>query len=277
MIIGIIGAGTMGQGIATVFAENDHIIKLSATSVNSVLNKIELLHKKFLKLQSKGLLTKEQSEKIMNKIEACTIDDLYDCDLIIETVNEDIKTKIEILNKVLSICKGQCVVATNTSSISITLISSYLKHPIVGMHFFNPAPSMQLVEVIKGLTTSDSDVEFISNLAKSVNKVPIIVKDNSCFIVNRILIPMINEAIFVYSEGGTSANDIDTAMKLGTNQPMGPLELADYIGLDVCLSIMNSLYDEKKEDKYRPCPLLKKMVYAKWLGRKTKKGFYDYS
>jgi len=279
MNIGIIGSGTMGNGIAHVFSLYNHkviLVDINETILNSALKMIV----KNLKRQfNKGIITQDQVNSTIDNIQVSTsLKKLCSCDLIIEAVKEDFDVKSEIFKKLDTICNSNTIFATNTSSISINSLSKNLKRhdKFIGMHFMNPVPIMKLVEVIKGQKTSQDTVNFIENLSKSIDKRPITCNDSPGFVSNRILMPMINEAAFCYMEGVAEPEAIDSIMKLGMGHPMGPLRLADLIGIDVCVYIMNVLYEGLKDKKYKPCPLLNKMIEKNKLGNKTKEGFYSY-
>lgn len=277
MKIAVIGAGAMGGGIAQTFAQNEgYDVLLCSSSVESARRGKQKIEKRLMSRVSKGKMTEECAQKILERIETGELGDCALCDVVIESVPEVMEKKQTLLRELDSICKADCIFASNTSSLSITEMAAGITHPVVGMHFFNPAPVMKLVEIAAGLNTPEETVHTVVELAKKLGKVPVEVKDNAGFVVNRILIPMINEAIGLYADGVASAKGIDAAMKLGANHPMGPLELGDFIGLDICLAIMEALYSETGDGKYRPHPLLRKMVRGGWLGVKSGKGFYRY-
>ena len=277
MLIGLIGAGTMGLGIAQVFAKYDEYeVLLCGSDIYSSKRAYEKLEKYLDNRITKGKLDFSEKKRIISKIKPATAEDCKNCNLIIESITEDLATKHSLFEHLDKICYKECVFVTNTSSLSITEIASGINHHVIGMHFFNPAPIMKLIEVTPGLNTPIEVVEYVTNIAKSIGKTPVVVKENAGFVVNRILIPMINEAIGLYAEGIATAEGIDSAMKLGANHPMGPLALGDLIGLDICLAIMETLQAETGDTKYRPHPLLRKMVRGGWLGKKTGKGFYKY-
>lgn len=272
MKIAVIGSGTMGAGIAQSMAAY-HQVVVRDINPDALKNAMEKIKKGYEKNVSKERMTKEEMEKAISNITLSpNIEDIKDCDLIIEAATENPKIKKSIFAELDEVCQEKTILASNTSSLSITDIGQATKRPekVIGMHFFNPVPVMKLVEVISGQKTDAKVKETIINLAKEIGKTPVEVEEAPGFVVNRILIPMINEAIGIYAEGVASKEDIDTAMKLGANHPMGPLELGDLVGLDIVLAIMEVLYSEFADPKYRPHPLLKKMVRAGLLGRKTK-------
>ena len=281
MKVAVIGAGTMGSGIAQTFAQAQSVEKVYLCDI-----KTEFAEGGFAKIKkgldkqvAKGKKTQEEADKITAKIQTGLNDICADADLVVEAALEvmDIKKNLfkELQDNIVK--NPDCIFASNTSSLSITEIGSGLAKPIIGMHFFNPAPVMKLVEVIQGANTPDDMVDKIKKISEDLGKTPVQVNEAAGFVVNRILVPMINEGIFVYSEGVSDIAGIDTAMKLGCNHPMGPLELGDYIGLDIVLAIMDVLYSETGDSKYRACPLLRKMVRGKKLGVKTGIGFYNYA
>ena len=275
--VGVIGAGTMGQGIANAFATAGYNVTVCDIKIVWAQNGINKIGAKLDKLVSREKITAEKAEGIKANLTAGEYKDLADCDLIVEAVLEKMEIKKDLFKTLDEICKEDCIFGTNTSSLSVTEIANGIKHNVIGMHFFNPADRMKLVEVISGENTPVETKEAIIECSKSLGKTPVEVAEGPGFVVNRILIPMINEACFIYQEGLASVEDIDTAMKLGANHPMGPLALGDLIGLDIVLDVMEVLYTETGDSKYRPCTLLKKMVRAGKLGQKTKQGFYSYN
>ena len=278
MKVGIIGAGTMGSGIAQAFAMTDgyEVCLCDIKQEFADGGKAKIL-KNLNFLVSKEKITQEKADAIAAKIVTGLKDICTDCDLVIEVAPEKMEIKKTTFKELQEIVKPECIFATNTSSLSITEMGAGLDRPLIGMHFFNPADRMKLVEVIRGENTPQEMVDKITKIAEEIGKTPVQVKEAPGFVVNRILIPMINEAIGVLDAGTASAEDIDVAMQLGASHPMGPLHLGDLIGLDICLAIMEVLYNETKDEKYAPQPLLKKMVEEKKLGRKTGVGFFDYS
>ena len=275
--VGVIGAGTMGQGIANAFATAGYNVTVCDIKIEWAQNGINKIGAKLDKLVSREKITAEKAEGIKANLTAGEYKDLADCDLIVEAVLEKMEIKKDLFKTLDEICKEDCIFGTNTSSLSVTEIANGIRHNVIGMHFFNPADRMKLVEVISGENTPVETKEAIIECSKSLGKTPVEVAEGPGFVVNRILIPMINEACFIYQEGLASVEDIDTAMKLGANHPMGPLALGDLIGLDIVLDVMEVLYTETGDPKYRPCTLLKKMVRAGKLGQKTKQGFYSYN
>ncbi len=278
--IGVVGAGQMGNGIAQVCAQFGKKVILSDVSQASLDLGMKTIQGSADRLIKKNLLNEDQKKTLLGNIKpTLRLEDLNSCDIIIEAATEKPSLKFEIFQKLDQIAKPEALLCSNTSSISITQIAASTKRPdqVAGMHFMNPVPLMKLVEGIRGLQTSDSTFALVKNLSEELGKTFVEAnKDMPGFIVNRILMPMINEAIFTLHEGIATPTSIDDAMKLGTNQPMGPLALADFIGLDTCLAIMNVLHEGLGDSKYRPCPMLKKYVEAGWLGKKSGRGFYNY-
>lgn len=276
----VLGAGTMGAGIVQAFAQKGYEVIVRDIKDEFVERGLAGINKSLSKLVSKGKMTDETKEDILSRISGTTDMNLAaDCDLVIEAAIENMKIKKEIFAELDKICKPETILASNTSSLSITEIASATGRPekVIGMHFFNPAPVMKLVEIIRGMATSQETFDAVKELSLAIAKEPVEVAEAPGFVVNRILIPMINEASFILQEGIASVEDIDTAMKFGANHPMGPLALGDLIGLDVCLAIMDVLYNETGDTKYRASSTLRKYVRAGWLGRKTGRGFYNYN
>lgn len=279
MKVYVIGTGTMGAGVVQAFAQANVPVVMKSRTQASLDKAVGKISKSLAKLVEKGKIEQAYMDATMANISTTTnYADFADADLVIEAASEDMNLKKEVFAELAKICKPETIFATNTSSLSITEIAACTDRPaqFIGMHFFNPAPVMKLVEVIKGQMTSEETSNKIFELATAIGKTPVMVEEAPGFVVNRILIPMINEAVGIYAEGIASVEDIDSAMKLGANHPMGPLALGDLIGLDVCLAIMEVLYNEFADSKYRPHQLLKKMVRAGQLGRKSGQGFYKY-
>jgi len=278
--IGVLGTGTMGAGIVQVLAQHGYEVVMRARHQSSVDKGIAKVEKNFSKMVAKEKITEDQKKEYMALVSGSTdISIVKDADLIIEASTEDMEAKKALFRELDELTKPECIIASNTSSLSITDIAMSTSKPdkVIGMHFFNPVPAMKLVEVINGLLTSEETNKIVTDLSSELGKTPVQIKEAPGFVVNRILIPMINEAITILNEGVATAEDIDTAMKLGCNHPMGPLALGDLIGLDVCLAIMNVLYNEFGDPKYRPNILLKQMVAANKLGMKTGEGFFVYN
>ncbi len=278
--IGVLGTGTMGAGIVQIAAQRGYEVVMRARRQTSIDRGIATVEKNLARLVAKEKITAEEKDAVMARIQGSTeLEIIKDADLVIEAATEDLEAKKALFAELDALCKPETIIATNTSSLSITEIASATNRPdkIIGMHFFNPVPAMKLVEIIEGIATSAETKATIKGLCEDLGKTAVEVAEAPGFVVNRILIPMINEAAFILSEGIASASDIDEAMKLGANHPMGPLALGDLVGLDVVLAIMDTLYAEFGDSKYRACGLIRKMVRGNQLGRKTGKGFFDYS
>ncbi len=277
--VGVLGAGTMGSGIAQVFARNGFAVHLVDNQPSHLQQAVIKIQKGLDKCIDRGMITEERKENALSIIHTSPQMDVFkECDLIVEAVSEEEPTKIALFQSIDRICPEHTILASNTSAISLTRMAAATKRPdrFMGMHFMNPVPLMELVELIRGLQTSDETFNTLYDVSKKLNKTPVTVKDFPGFVSNRILMPMINEAIYTLYEGVATKDDIDAVMTLGMNHPMGPLKLADMIGLDTCLFIMNVLHDGFNDSKYRPCPLLQQMVDAGYMGKKSGKGFYEY-
>lgn len=280
MKVAIIGTGTMGNGIAQAFAQAGYDVVMKDLNQDFLQRAIGNIDRSLSRLVFKEQLTVTEKDQILGRI-ATTLsyDDIKDCALVVEAIAENMELKKRVFGELDQVCQQDCILASNTSSLSITEIAAATQRPdrVIGMHFFNPVPVLKLVEVIRGQLTSDEVYDKISSITRDIQKVPVEITEAPGFLVNRLLIPMINEGIAAYADGVASKEDIDEAMKLGAGHPIGPLALADLVGLDVCLAIMEVLHREFGDDKYRPHPLLRKMVRANQLGRKTGRGFYDYA
>jgi 3-hydroxybutyryl-CoA dehydrogenase len=277
--VGVIGAGAMGHGIAQVFAQSGFSVKLNDVSQAFIDGGVRRIDQNLARSLEKGRISSEEKKQILSRISpAPKIDDLGQCNFVVEAVLEKIELKRDVFQKLDKVCSRDSLLLSNTSSIPITELAALVSNSsrVAGMHFFNPVPVMKLVEIVAGIQTSSETVETVRQVSMKLGKTPVVVKDSAGFVSNRIVCPMINEAVFALEEGIASKEDIDTVMKLGMNHPMGPLELADFVGLDVVLDVLEVLYREFQDPKFRASPLLRKMVRAGYLGRKTKKGFYDY-
>jgi 3-hydroxybutyryl-CoA dehydrogenase len=277
--VGVVGAGTMGNGIAHVFAMAGHDVVMMDVEESMLDRAIAIITKNLDRMIKKEKISESDKEGALSRIKkSLKLSDMADCDIVVEAASEGYEIKQAIFKQLDSVCKKGAILASNTSSISITQIAANTKcaDHVVGMHFMNPVPVMKLVEIVKGIQTSEETVQLVHGLAEKLGKTPVIVHDYPGFVSNRVLMPMINEACWTLMQGVATKEAIDTVMKLGMAHPMGPFELADLIGLDVCLAIMEVLYEGFSDSKYRPCPLLRNMVKAGYLGRKTKRGFYTY-
>jgi 3-hydroxybutyryl-CoA dehydrogenase len=277
--VAVIGAGTMGNGIAQVVAQAGFEVILRDVDSTYLERGLKNINKNLKRSVDKGRIKEGEKEEILSRISlTTTLDLIADTDIVIEAINENMELKKNIIIELDEVCKYDCIFASNTSALSITELATVSRNPerLIGIHFFNPVPVMKLVELIKSITSSQDTFDRAREFVNKLGKTPVEINEAPGFVVNRLLIPMINEAVYILSEGVANAEDIDIAMKLGANHPIGPLALADLIGLDVCLAIMETLYEEFSDSKYRPCPLLRKKVRAGHLGRKTGEGFFNY-
>ena len=278
--IGLVGAGTMGSGIAQAGALSGYDVTMQDISDQQVATGIKGITKSLERLAAREKISSDDQSSALARIQGTTtLEDLSECDVVIEAATENIDLKIAVFGQLDELCKSDAILASNTSSLSITRLAAATRRPdrVIGLHFFNPVPIMKLVEIVRALQTSDETFTEMDTLTRQLGKEPVSVQDSPGFVVNRMLVPMINEAIFVLHEGLASAEEIDTAMKLGANHPIGPLALADMIGVDVCLFVMEILHNDFADSKFRPCPLLKNMVNAGYLGRKSGRGFFNYN
>jgi 3-hydroxybutyryl-CoA dehydrogenase len=278
--VGVIGAGQMGNGIAHVCALAGYDVVLTDVKPEALKKALDTINKNMDRQVKRSVLSEQERDAAIGRIKTSTsVADLKDCDIVIEAATENEQVKRDILKSLAGLLRKNAIIASNTSSISITRLAAATERPekFIGMHFMNPVPMMELIELIRGLATDEPTFQVVKTMSQRLGKTVAMAEDFPAFIVNRILLPMINEAVYTLYEGVGTVEAIDTAMRLGAHHPMGPLELADFIGLDVCLAVMQVLYDGLADSKYRPCPLLVKYVEAGWLGRKSKRGFYDYT